>query len=109
MRAKKSILIAGVACLVVLLVYWIMPRPRAWPRGAWDAADHNRDGILTRQEMVKFGKQQPHRNDARLLWHFDSADTNGDQIVDANEVEAYGTNIGSKDPDDHLPPPTTPK
>ena len=83
----------------------LCPRPRAWARGAWDAADHNRDGQLTRSEMVEFGQQAPHRNAPRLLWHFDQADANQDMIVDAKEVEVYGSNIGSKDPDDHLPPP----
>ena len=96
-----SVLIFG-----IILVYISMPGPRAWPRGAWDAADRNRDGKLTREEMTTFGKQQSHRNSPRLLWHFDNADTNGDQIVDAAEVEAYGTNVGSKDPEDHLPSPS---
>ena len=69
-----------------------------WERGAWDAADHNRDGILTRQEMEKFGNQRAHRNGKRLLMHFDAADVNRDQIVDDQEIEDYGYNIGSKDP-----------
>ena len=98
--------IVALAVPTAILGYIFMPGPRAWPRGAWDAADHNRDGKLTRQEMIEFGQQQSHRNAPRLLWHFDSADTNGDQIVGSSEVEAYGTNVGSKDPDDHLPPPS---
>ncbi|MCA9061671.1 MAG: hypothetical protein KDA96_01350 [Planctomycetaceae bacterium] len=77
---------------------------RPWPRGAWDAADHDRDGILTRDEMLKFGQQKPHRNGPRLMMHFDAADTNHDQIVDASEIDAYGCQIGSKDPNDRLPP-----
>lgn len=81
--------------------------PKAWPRGAWDAADHNRDGNVTREEMRKFGSQEPHRNGPRLLWHFDSADKNRDGVVDRKEADAYGYNIGSKDPNDHLPPPKT--
>lgn len=92
------------AFTIAASVYAIMPRARAWPRGAWDAADHNRDGMLTREEMSTFGEQESHRNAPRLIMHFDAADANGDRIVDAREVEAYGTNIGSKDSLDHLPP-----
>ncbi|MFK8113634.1 MAG: hypothetical protein AB8B91_15640 [Rubripirellula sp.] len=100
---SKIIILALVLCASVA-VYALMPRARAWPRGAWDAADHNRDGELTRAEMVEFGNQASHRNAPRLLMHFDAADTNGDKVVDAAEVESYGTNVGSKDPNDHLPP-----
>jgi len=42
---------------------------RAW--SAWDAADHNVDGILTREEMELVGKQMPHRNVEQLLKNFD--------------------------------------
>lgn len=94
------------AFAIAVIVYAVMPRARAWPRGAWDAADHNRDGVLTREEMSTFGEQESHRNAPRLMMHFDAADTNGDRIVDAREVDAYGTSIGSKDPQDQLPPPT---
>ena len=38
---------------------------RAW--SAWDAADHNVDGKLSREEMELFGKQQPHRDVEQLL------------------------------------------
>ncbi|MCA9082072.1 MAG: EF-hand domain-containing protein [Planctomycetaceae bacterium] len=102
----KRYLIPALACVVIAItVYAVMPRARAWPRGAWDAADHNRDGVLTRDEMQTFGGQAPHRNAPRLMWHFDRADINHDQLVDATEVDAYGTAVGSKDPHDHLPPP----
>ena len=69
---------------------------RAW--SAWDAADHNVDGKLTREEMELFGKQQPHRDVGQLLRNFDAADTNHDGIVSQQEIDAYGTEIGSKDP-----------
>ncbi len=69
---------------------------RAW--SAWDAADHNVDGKLTREEMELFGKQQPHRDVEQLLRNFDAADTNHDGIVSQEEIDAYGTDIGSKDP-----------
>lgn len=90
--------------IAAAIIFPLLPGPKAWPRGAWDAADHNRDGIVTREEMSRFGAQAPHRNAPRLMMHFDRADTNGDGQVDEAEVEAYGTNIGSKDPMDHLPP-----
>ena len=68
---------------------------RAW--SAWDAADHNVDGKLTREEMELFGKQQPHRDVEQLLRNFDAADTDHDGIVSQEEIDAYGTEIGSKD------------
>lgn len=83
----------------VAFAFW----PRPWERGAWDAADHNRDGVLARAEMQRFSTQRPHRNAGRLMMHFDRADTNADGIVSDPEVEAYGTQIGSQDPFDHLP------
>ncbi|MEM7311600.1 MAG: hypothetical protein AAF497_00475 [Planctomycetota bacterium] len=92
------------AILVVTLVYANVDRPRAWARGAWDAADHNRDGQLTRVEMQEFGLQKPHRNAERLMMHFDAADTNGDQVVDDAEIKSYGTNVGSKDPYEQYAP-----
>ena len=76
----------------------LLPGPRAWPRGAWDAADHDGDGVVTREEMRRFGTQKPHRDAPRLMRHFEAADTNRDGRVDAAEVEAYGTEIGSRDP-----------
>ena len=91
--------------LVSLPIIYFNLRP--WPRGAWDAADLNRDGTLTRHEMLEFGQSKPHRNWARLMMHFDAADQNRDQIVDDLEIERYGTNIGSKDPLEHLPPGAT--
>jgi hypothetical protein len=68
---------------------------RAW--SAWDAADHNVDGNLTRDEMELFGNQKPHRNVDRLLLQFDAADTNHDGTVTQSEIDIYGTDIGSKD------------
>lgn len=102
----NSKLIAILLCLVAALcIYTFVPGSKAWPRGAWDAADHNRDGQLTRSEMVEFGQKASHRNSDRLLWHFDNEDTNGDKIIDVAEVDVKCTAIGSKDPNDHLPPP----
>lgn len=72
---------------------------RAW--SAWDAADHNADGTLTREEMELFGKQKPHRNVEQLLRNFDDADINHNGIVSQDEIDAYGTEIGSKDPENH--------
>ncbi|QDT59445.1 hypothetical protein SV7mr_19520 [Stieleria bergensis] len=72
---------------------------RAW--SAWDAADHNVDGKLTREEMDLFGRQQPHRNVEQLLRNFDAADTNQDETVTQAEIDDYGTDIGSKDPQNH--------
>lgn len=72
---------------------------RAWL--AWDAADHNVDGNLTREEMVLFGKQQPHRNVEQLLRNFDAADTDHDGTVTQIEIDIYGTDIGSKDRENH--------
>ncbi len=105
---KKTIggMICGlVAGLIAVAVYTNLPGPKAWPRGAWDAADHNLNGVLTREEMELFATQEPHRNGPRLLWHFDNADTNHDGTADHAEIEAYGYATGSMDPDDHLPPP----
>ena len=68
------------------------------PRSAWDAADHNADGKLTREEMERFGKQMSHRNVEQLLRNFDAADTNHDGIVTQQEIDAYGTDIGSREP-----------
>jgi hypothetical protein len=68
---------------------------RTW--SAWDAADHNVDGNLTREEMELFGNQKPHRNVDRLLLQFDAADTNHDATVTQSEIDIYGTDIGSKD------------
>ena len=68
---------------------------RAW--SAWDAADHNVDGNLTRDEMETFGKQKEHRNVEQLLKNFDAADTDHDGTVTQAEIDAYGTDIGSKD------------
>ena len=68
------------------------------PWSAWDAADHNADGKLTREEMERFGKQMSHRNVEQLLRNFDAADTNHDGIVTQQEIDAYGTDIGSKEP-----------
>lgn len=94
-------LLASIVLAALIALYIFRPTP--WPRGAWDAADHNRDGELTRAEMERFGQQKPHRNAGRLMMHFDAADTNHDQVVDSAEVDAYGTAIGSKDPNDNLP------
>jgi hypothetical protein len=67
------------------------------PWSAWDAADHDVDGKLTREEMEQFGKQKPHRNVDELLENFDAADADHDGIVTQAEIDIYGTNIGSMD------------
>jgi hypothetical protein len=74
---------------------------RAW--SAWDAADHDVDGKLTREEMERFGKQKPHRDVQQLLRNFDDADTNHDAIVTQEEIDVYGTNVGSMDPHNRAP------
>ncbi len=71
------------------------------PNGPWSAADHNRDGIVYRDEMDKFGRSEPHRDVDRLLFHFDAADTNKDGQVNQAEIDVYGTEIGSRDPINH--------
>ena len=106
-RWKLPLLIVGVLLLGVCgWLYFAPPwHPlyranrtpgRAW--SAWDAADHNVDGKLTREEMERFGKQEPHRNVEQLLRNFDAADTNHNGVVTQEEIDAYGTDIGSKDP-----------
>ena len=109
-RWKLSLMIVGLLFLGVSgYVYVAQPwyplyranrtPGRAW--SAWDAADHNADGTLTREEMELFGNQQPHRNVEQLLRNFDDADANHDGIVSQEEIDAYGTEIGSKDPENH--------
>ena len=73
------------------------------PNGPWSAADHNRDELVTREEMEVFGGQKPYRNLARLLMHFDAADTNHDGIVTQEEIDSYGKPMGSRDPYNHKP------
>jgi hypothetical protein len=78
--------------------------PQFWgpgPNGPWSAADHDRDGIVYRNEMELFGRSKPHRDVNRLLFHFDAADTNKDGQVNQAEIDAYGTAIGSRDPINH--------
>ena len=89
-------LVAVLAVSVVTVAWGYVAAP--WPNGAWSAADHNRDGILTRQEMQLFGTQKVHRDGARLLMHFDLADINCDQRIEQSEIDAYGIEIGSRDP-----------
>ena len=67
------------------------------PNGPWSAADHDRDGLVTRQEMESFGKEKPHRDVERLMFHFDKADTNKDGSVNQSEIDAYATPMGSQD------------
>ena len=66
LMATTTILLIGLGLLVFIVQPW-------GPSSAWAAADHNRDGILTRDEMSLFITQKPHRTD-RLLMHFDAAD-----------------------------------
>lgn len=101
-RLKKQLLLTGIALLFGISGYIVFAQP--WgpgPNGPWSAADHYRDGVVTREEMSLFGKQKPHRNHARLLMHFDVADTNHDGVVAQDEVDSYGTDIGSRDPYNH--------
>lgn len=77
-----------------ILVFVVQP---LGPSSAWEAADHNRDGLLTREEMSLFITQKPHRTD-RLLRHFDGADIDKNGVVTLEESGNYGNEIGSKDP-----------
>ena len=106
-RWKWPLLIVGVVLLGVGgFVYYAQPSyplyianrtpGRAW--SAWDAADHDADGKLTREEMERFGKQKSHRNVEQLLCNFEAADTDNDGILTQEEIDAYGTKIGSMDP-----------
>ena len=94
--AITSIVLVGCGGLVFVVQPW-------GPSSAWEAADHNRDGILTRDEMSLFVTQKPHRTD-RLLMHFDAADAadaadvDKDGVVTLVESGKYGNEIGSKDP-----------
>ena len=108
-RRKWPLLIVGVVLLGVCGFVYVAQSSyplyranrtpgRAW--SAWDAADHDVDGKLTREEMERFGKQKSHRNVEQLLRNFDAADTNHDGIVTQEEIDAYGTDIGSMDPHD---------
>jgi len=47
--------------------------------------------------MELFGKQKPHRNVEQLLKKFDAADSDHDGTVTQIEIDAYETDIGSKD------------
>ena len=106
-RWKRPLLIVAMLLLGVCgFVYVAQPqyplnRPNRTPGrpwSAWDAADHDVDGKLTREEMERFGKQKPHRAIEQLLRNFDDADTDHNGVVTQEEIDAYGTNIGSMDP-----------
>lgn len=97
----RSVLSLLFVCCAAVVAFACWPHP--WERGAWDAADHNGDGVLTRAEMRRFSTQKPHRNAGRLMMHFDHADTDANGVVSDDEIAVYGTQIGSKDPMDHLP------
>ena len=90
LKAITSIVVVGFGGLVFVVQPW-------GPSSAWEAADHNRDGIITRDEMSLFVTQKPHRTD-RLLMHFDAADVDKDGVVTLAESGRYGNEIGSKDP-----------
>ena len=89
LMATTTILLIGLGLLVFIVQPW-------GPSSAWAAADHNRDGILTRDEMSLFITQKPHRTD-RLLMHFDAADVDKNGVVTLIESSLYGNEIGSKD------------
>ena len=99
-RWKWPLMIGALLLGIFGYIYFAQP----WgpgPNGPWFAADHNRDGIVTREEMKLFGTQKAHRNSTRLMMHFDAADTNHDELVTQPEIDAYGTDIGSRDPYNH--------
>jgi len=56
---------------------------------------------LNRDEIELFGKQKAHRNSEQLSKNFDAADTHHDGTVTQAEIDDYGTDIGSKDPENH--------
>lgn len=96
---SKQILTIFVAAAAGIWAYIFFAEP--WGPGAnglWLRADHNHDGIITRDEMDLFGSQAPHRDGARLLMHFDAADSNHDKQVDQAEIDVYGVGLGSQDP-----------
>lgn len=95
--AILALLCLGTACFIYFAQPW-----GPGPNGPWSAADHNRDGVVTREEMELFGTQKPHRNLSRLLMHFDRADVNHDRLVTQDEIDAYGKDIGSRDPANHV-------
>ena len=106
-RRKWLLLFVGVlllgVCGFVYISYSAYPLYRAnrtpgRPWSAWDAADHDIDGKLTREEMERFGKQMSHRNVDALLANFDAADSDHDGIVTQGEIDIYGTDIGSMAP-----------
>lgn len=51
--------------------------------------------------MKLFGTMKPHRNVEQLLRNVDAADTNHDGTVTQEEIDSYGTDIGSKDQENH--------
>lgn len=99
-RSRWPLMFGALLLAIFGYIYFAQP----WgpgPNGPWSAADHNRDGMVAREEMKLFGTQKPHRNSTRLMMHFDAADTNHDKVVTQPEIDAYGTEIGSRDPYNH--------
>ncbi len=99
-RARLAFILVGAVLAGAAFIFVAQP----WgpgPNGPWSAADHDRDGIVYRNEMESFGRSKPHRDVNRLLFHFDAADTNKDGQVNQAEIDAYGKDIGSRDPINH--------
>ena len=99
-RARLAFVLVGAVLAGAAFILIAQP----WgpgPNGPWSAADHDRDGIVYRNEMESFGRSKPHRDVNRLLFHFDAADTNKDGQVNQAEIDAYGKDIGSRDPINH--------
>ena len=91
-----------IVSLVILLGIWgYIYFAEPWGpggNGLWTRADHNHDGVVTRDEMELFGNQAAHRNATRLMMHFDAADSDDDNRVTQAEIDVYGTEVGSRDP-----------
>ena len=99
-RARLAFVLVGAVLAGAAFILIAQP----WgpgPNGPWSAADHDRNGIVYRNEMESFGRSKPHRDVNRLLFHFDAADTNKDGQVNQAEIDAYGKDIGSRDPINH--------
>ncbi len=98
-RCTKLMLLSMLTVVVAIGGYIFFAEP--WgpgPNGLWLCADHNHNGIVTRDEMALLGSQAPHRDAPRLMMHFDAADRNHDKQADQAEIDVYGVEIGSRDP-----------
>jgi len=48
--------------------------------------------------MKSFGNKKPHHDVDRLMFHFDAADKNKDNLITPDEIDAYAAPMESKDP-----------